>query len=200
MNSYKPVNINPKKTDFYLVLKDIENMFWLFLLSVRTLEDYEIQQLLKTKNSAQESYLCFNDMLDKFNESTNLKTEFNGNNYQFKLNILKEMKFIGKVMTILMYDFLLLSKYNNQINKDEEFQFLRFIRNGAAHNNKFNLKDEKGEWKLEENQIIEWNGFKINRKLQGNKVFNDFISLNEIFLLANYFSEKLKDIDLKKKK
>ena len=153
-----------------------------FLLSVRTLSDYDVQNILRTKNSTQEGYLSFNHMLDKFNKTTDLHIEKTGNIAISKLNILKEMVFMGKAMAILTYDFLSLSSYNTNINKDEEFQFLRHIRNGAAHNNRFNLKDEKGEWKIEESEIVKWNGMEISRKLQGGTVFNDFISLFSIFV------------------
>jgi len=192
------MEINVDKINFHPVLKDIEDIYWFFLLSIRTLSDYEIQNILIVKNSKQEGYGCFNSMLNKFNKTTNLKIEQKSNNTTTsKLNILKEMIFIGKAMAILSYDFLSLSKYNNIINKDNEFQFLRHIRNGAAHNNKFNLKDENGEWKIEEDEIINWNGKEILRELHGKQVFNDFISIFDIFLLAKSLSEKLEDIDKK---
>jgi len=92
---------------------------------------------------------------------------------------------------------LSLSKYNNIISKDDKFKFLKYIRNGAAHNNKFNLKDEDGKWKIGENEIIKWGEKEISRRLQGNKVFNDFISVFDIFLLIKNFSEQLENIDKK---
>ena len=194
-NQEDSVLINVSELNFHDVLKDIENMYWFFLLSVRTLSDYDVQNILRTKNSTQEGYLTFNHMLDKFNKATDLHIEKIGNVATSKLNILKEMVFMGKAMAILTYDFLSLSTYNANINKDEEFQFLRHIRNGAAHNNRFNLKDEKGEWKILENEIVKWNGMEISRKLQGSAVFNDFISLFSVFLLAKHFSERLKKVD-----
>ena len=166
---------------------------------MRTLSDYDVQNILRTKNSVQEGYQSFNEMLDKFNEATDLHIEKKENIATSKLNILKEMIFMGKAMAVLTYDFLSLSSYNAIINKDNEFQFLRHIRNGAAHNNKFNLKDEKGDWKINENEIIGWNGLEISRKLQDTKIFNDFISIFGIFLLTKHFSERLKKIDNKQK-
>ena len=198
-NQEDSVLINVSELNFHDVLKDIENMYWFFLLSVRTLSDYDVQNILRTKNSTQEGYLTFNHMLDKFNKATDLHIEKIGNVATSKLNILKEMVFMGKAMAILTYDFLSLSTYNANINKDEEFQFLRHIRNGAAHNNRFNLKDEKGEWKIEENEIIKWNSMEISRKLQGSTVFNDFMSLFSVFLLAKHFSERLIRIDAEQK-
>ena len=191
------MEINVDKINFHPVLKDIENIFWFFLLSIRTLSDYDIQNILRTKNSTQEGYASFNCMLDKFNKATNLKIEKTGNVATSKLNIFKEMVFMGKAMAILTYDFLSLSSYNAIINKDNEFQFLRHIRNGAAHNNKFNLKDEEGNWKIGEDETIKWNGKEISKELQGKEVFNGFISMPEIFLLAKHFSERLEEIDQK---
>ena len=193
----KTMEINVDKINFHPVLKDIENIFWFFLLSIRTLSDYDIQNILRTKNSTQEGYASFNCMLDKFNKATNLKIEKTGNVATSKLNIFKEMVFMGKAMAILTYDFLSLSSYNAIINKDNEFQFLRHIRNGAAHNNKFNLKDEEGNWKIGEDETIKWNGKEISKELQGKEVFNGFISMPEIFLLAKHFSERLEEIDQK---
>lgn len=117
------------------------------------------------------------------------------NTHTSNLNVLNSMIFTGKAMAILMYDFLSLSGYNTIINRDNEFQFLRHVRNGAAHNNKFNLKNEEGDWKIGESETIEWSGMKISRELQNEEVFNSFISMSQIFLLAKHFSEKLKEID-----
>lgn len=198
-NQESAIQFSVDKINFHPVLKDIENMFWFFLLSVRALSDYDVQNILRTKDSVQGGYLCFIQMLDKFNNSTNLQIERKGDSATSKMNILKEMVFVGKAMAILIYDFLSLSSYNTIINKDNEFQFLRHIRNGAAHNNKFNLKDEKGEWKIREDETIKWNGMEISRELQGKPVFNDFVSLFGIFLLAKHFSERLTEIDNEQK-
>jgi len=173
-------------------------MFWFFLLSVRTLSDPEIQEILKTKNSKTGGYESFNNMLDKFNESTKLNIQKTGDITTSKLNILNEMVFTGKAMVIMTYDFLVASSYNTAINQDNEFKFLRYIRNGAAHYNKFNLKDEVGGWKIREDEIIEWNNKKISRALQGQEVFNNFISIFDIFILAQHFSEKLNLLDKQK--
>lgn len=191
----KTTEFDIDEINFHPVLKDIENMFCLFLLSIRALSDLDVQNILRTKDSTQEGYLMFVKMLDKFNHTTNLKIEKNETSAISKMNVFKEMVFMGKAMAIIAYDFLSLSKYNTIINKDVEFQFLRHIRNGAAHNNKFNLKDESGNWKIAEGENIEWGSMKINRKLHGTNVFNDFISIFAVFLLAKHFSGKLNEID-----
>lgn len=196
-------HFNVNEIDFHPVLKDIENIFWFFLLSMRALSDYDVQNILRTKNNIQEGYQSFNQMMNKFNKATDLHIEKTGNVATSKLNILKEMIFMGKAMVILIYELLLVSKYIEIIKKDEEFQFLKYVRNGAAHDNKFDLKyrfgKNKGEWMINEDRIIKWNNMEISRKLQDTEVFNDFISIFGVFLLAKYFSVRLKEIDNEQK-
>ena len=181
--------------NFHPVLKDIENIFWFFLISYRTLTDYQAQNLIKYKNNANAGLAEFNNMLDRFNQTTNLKFKKRGNTITSNANIYNELVFFGKAIAILTFDYLSSSTYNAIINRDNEFQFLRFVRNGAAHNNSFNLKDENGEWKIGENQVIEWNDKKINREVNGTKVFNDFVSVLDIWLLAKHYSDKLTQLD-----
>ena|SRR3990167_3402628 len=192
-------NIN--EINFHPVLKDIENIFWFFLLSVRTLSNDDIQNTLRILNK-QEGYGAFDQMLDKFNTSTDLKIEKRGNIATSKLNIIKEMNFMGKAMVVFLYELLYASDYFTEIKENQEFKFLKYIRNGAAHNNKFDLKYQygknKGQWMLGEKEIIEWNNFKITRELQDKEVFNGFISMPSIFLLAKHFSGRLENIDRKK--
>ncbi len=195
INDINEINLHP-------VLKDIENIFWFFLLSVRTLSDYDVQNILRTKDSVQEGYLCFVQMLDKFNTSTNLQIEKKGHIATSKLNIIKEMNFMGKAMVVFAYELLSASDYFIEIKEDKEFKFLKYIRNGAAHDNKFDLKYKYGknkeQWMLGEKEIIEWNNLKISRELQDTEVFNKFISMPSIFLLAKHFSERLENIDKQK--
>jgi hypothetical protein len=193
--------IDVDKICFHPILKDIENMFWFFLLSIRTLSDFDVQNILKIKDSKQEGYLCFFKTLDKFNDSTNLQIERKDNRATSKMNVLKEMVFMGKSMSIMTYELLAVSKYREFIKDDEEFIFLKFIRNGAAHDNKFDFKykygKNKDQWMIGESEIIKWNKMEISRKLQNKEVFNNFISIVQIFSLAKYFSEKLVMIDKK---
>lgn len=125
--------------------------------------------------------------------------EKNGTRVTSKLNLNKEMIFIGKSLTILTYEHLSASEYIEKINQSIEFKFLQHIRNGAAHNNKFDLKyrygKNKGQWRIGENEKIEWNNMIIYRELQDKNIFNDFISMFSILLLAKHFSDKLNNID-----
>lgn len=203
MSAAEETTLDVKGINFHPVLKDIENMFWLFLLSMRTLSDFDIQKLLRTKNTTNKGYECFNYMLDKFNETTNFSIEIKGNVATSKLTVLNEMIFTGKAMTIFIYQLLESSDYIETVKNDGEFYFLTHIRNGAAHNNKFDLKHRfgkmKGQWRIQEDETIKWNDKEITRKVQETTVFNDFISLGNIFLLAEHFSNRLKEIDNKSK-
>jgi len=197
------IQLNVNEINFHPVLKDIENIFWFFLLSIRTLSDGELQHILQIKNAKQEGYACFNEMLRKFNDTTSLKIERKEDTTTSTMNVLKEMIFMGKAMTIFAYELLSASDYFPQIKETEEFKFLKHVRNGAAHNNKFDFKyqygPKKGQWMINENEIIQWNGMKISRQLQGRNVFNDFISIFSVFLLIKHFSERLTKIDNEQK-
>ena len=183
-----------KEVDFHPILKDVENIFWFFMLSTRTLSDLDIQNMLRQKN-LQEGYLPFNEMLDKVNESIELRIEINNNIVTSKANIQKNAVFVGKAIAMLVYDYVLNSKYQSEIIRTDIWKFLKFIRNAAVHGNVFNMIDEEGIWKLEINEKIIWNNKEISRALHKKSAFNDFISIFEIFILARDLSNKLKKID-----
>lgn len=174
-------------------LQDVENIFYFFLISHRALCDANVQNIvLSTFDPASIS------ALKKYNNWINLEYGIDSKNKRTvsKGNILASMNFIGKAMIILMYDDLV---SNSEINKSKEFIFLKFLRNASAHHNKFNMKDEKGAWKLEDDEEIKWRDKIISRKNHGNEVFNKFISVWEVFILAKDISDKLIQQENKKK-
>lgn len=175
---------------FHPVLKDIEYIILNFLLSNKALSLYEIQSILLAD-------VNFASLLGRYNNITKLKIEKDpyNNNYQTTLNVNAQMIFLGKAISILMYDYVLASKYNAKINKHPTLQFLRFIRNGAAHSNKFNMKDEKGDWKLDDTETIIWHNKKIQRELQDKDVFPTFVSMMDMILIAHEISKELKRLD-----
>lgn len=164
------------------------------MLSINALSSLDVQQKLKNDNT-------FSGILDKYNKSINLNINFkeNGKEYVTKSNHQKQFVLIGKAIAILTFDFISSSKYQNSINHTKEFQFLRHLRNGAAHYNTFNLKNENGSWKIRKNEIIEWKNKKIDRSLQGKEIFPTFFNLLEMFFLAYDLSNKLLMIDSNKK-
>lgn len=166
-------------------LRDVEHMFYFFILSHRALCNSNIQNILKTTTDS-----VTVSMLEKYNKWVELRHEMSQKNKNFtsSANILSSMNFIGKAMIILMYDALV---SNSKINTSEEFKFLKYIRNASAHYNKFNIKDEHGNWKLSDNEEIEWRGKLINKESHGRVVVGVFISVFEIFPLAKDISDKL---------
>lgn len=177
------------------LLKDIENIFNFFMLANIALADPEVQNKVRAKKES-------TFLLNEYNKWVNLKIKISedGTKFNTSMNLLDGMIFIGKAMVVMMYDTLSASKYNSSINTSENIKFLRFIRNGVAHHNKFNLKDEKGEWKLGEHVSIKWRDKKIIRELHGKKVLNDFIGIFDIVFLAMDFSVELMKIDKQKTK
>ncbi|TSD02357.1 MAG: Uncharacterized protein Athens071425_26 [Parcubacteria group bacterium Athens0714_25] len=174
------------------IFEDIESIFWFFILANNTLANPETRNIIKKGNDP-----VIISMLEKYENNVGLKTKINNRNnrYNSKANIKKETIVIGKTMAILTYDYILLSEYFSILSPLEEFKFLKFIRNGAAHCNKFNLKDEKGNWKLSERELISWNEKNIDRGLHKTTVFNNFVFFGDMFLLANFFSEKIKEFN-----
>ena len=187
-------NIN--EINFHPVLKDIENIFWFFILSNAVLANPKIQEEIK---SQQEPNII--SMLEKFNNWTSLQTriDYSINRYQTTMQPLNQFILLGKTMAINLYELLKASDYYSNLQVMEEFRFLRYIRNGAAHNNKFNFKNRNGEWTLKNNEIIRWGDYTIDRNLQNKPVFNDFIGFQMIFILAKNFSERLTKIDNEQK-
>jgi len=182
--------IDVNNVSFHPVLKDIENIFWFFILSNKALSHPVIQNILKQERD--DSILA---MLKKYNEWVELQVSINNDVYTSKLNMLDGMIFLGRAMTILTYELLTFSDYKDYIAKLEEFKFLKLIRNGAAHNNKIDLKyrygKQKGQWRIGENETIKWRDKEISRKLHDTIIFNDFIYFGYIFLLAKDLSDKL---------
>ncbi len=145
----------------------------------------DIQEIIKAKNEP-----SMISMLKKYNEWVELKIQISNDRktYHSTAKLLNSLVLMGKAIAILTYDLLSASTYNSNINKLEEFKFLRYIRNGAAHYNKFNLKDEEGTWKLGETETIKWG----NKEIKGNywqSGLNDFVSVFDMFFGRSFLKE-----------
>ena len=198
------------KADFHRNLKDIENFFRFFTLSILALSIPRVQGVMKEEDKLQNYNLGFTPMLDKFNSFASLKIKKNNNGSTTStLNIKKEMIFVGEAMAILTYDYLINSKYQNALYSNTTWRFLTFIRNAAVHGNVFSLKYEgngekyngekykQGDWKIAEDEKIIWRDKEISRALNELNVFNDFIDTFDIFSLVQDISNELKKIDMK---
>lgn len=181
--------------DFHPALKDVEILMSVFVLQNLALTNPEIRSIM-IKNGG----IGVENLLAKYDNSVGLSISLNfvKNTYNSTMDkdgFLSSIVILGRVLAILIYDILAASSYYLFIDKMEEMQFLRYIRNGAAHSNEFDLKNRKRKWKLKENESIKWGEKEINRSLHHKIVFNDFINAFEVFLLANFFSDKLRELD-----
>jgi len=189
--------IELSSVNFHPLLKDIENFSLFFFTAHRVLVNSNVQEIVKVSDDP-----SFVLMLEKYNQWVDLKIELNKDDtHTSRANILPSMVSTGKIMAISLYEILQASEYVKVIRGDEEYKFLHKIRNGAAHNNKFDLKyrsgKRRGEWMLDEGDSLKFGGLIIHRGLQGTTVFNDLVNLSVVFLLAEHFSNRLKALGLK---
>ncbi len=178
--------------NFHPVLRDVENVILFFLLSNRALTLFDTQKILLADE-------VFSPYIKKYNQlvGINFIKNEDSNEYIATLNIQSQMIFLGKAIATLLFDYIRASDYNSKLKNTSKMRFLRHIRNGAAHNNCFNLIDEDGNWKISEKKPIVWHNKKIERSLQGRQIFTQFVSLNDMILLASEFSKELLAIDSK---
>lgn len=127
-------------------------------------------------------------LVDAYNKETNLRIVGS----QVKSNSKLYLVYIGRLMSIAIFDFLQSSRYQKDLNQTEIFRFAKHIRNGTAHNNKFNFTKEELIGKP-----ARWQDKVINISLKGKTVIPDFINPVMLLFLMSDISEL---IELKKKK
>jgi len=125
--------------------------------------------------------------MDDFNKLLNRKLDQNGN-IKGNMHSFPPYTTQCQMLTITAYDYLLASKYNKKINNLEIVKFLKYLRHGAAHGNKFNISPPI------KNDIV-WRDKIINQHLNKKEVFHKFIKINEVFLLLADISEELYKLD-----
>lgn len=125
------------------------------------------------------------DVLGSFNTDVNLQKKED----QIKGNIKSLLNFQARQMVIYLFDILQNSKYNKYLNRTEIFKFIKYIRNGAAHNNKFNFdKPLKNS--------IRWRNKVLDNSLKGKEVFPSFITPGDLILLISDISHLISDISI----
>ena len=118
-------------------------------------------------------------IIDVYNKEVNLRIEGN----QTKSNSKLYLNYIGRLMAIAIFDFLQSSQYHKDLNKTEIFRFTKHVRNGAAHNNKFNFAKNKPI-----KRPARWKNKSIDNSLKGKSVIPDFISPTELIFLMSDIS------------
>lgn len=125
------------------------------------------------------------DVFNSFNKAVGLKLVGD----KVEANIINLMNFQARQIAISLFNILENSKFNNTINKKEIFKFANHLRNGAAHNNKFNF-NAKTISKLP----IKWRNKTIESSLRGTEVFNKFLTPADLILLISDFSNIIKKL------
>ena len=124
------------------------------------------------------------EVIDSFNKEVNL--ERNGSD--IKCDIKHLLNFQARLMAIVLFDILQISKYNKFLNRTEIFKFSKHIRNGAAHNNRFTFTSPL-------KKPIKWHNKIIDNTLNKKEVFPSFITGADLILLISDISSKIKNFD-----
>lgn len=127
------------------------------------------------------------DVFNSFNKTVDLKL-IKGKVYA---NIINLMNFQARQITISLFNILENSKFNEKINREKIFKFTKHLRNGAAHNNKFNF-DKKAISELP----ITWRNKTIEKSFHLKKeVFGEFLGYADLILLVSDFSNIIKSYE-----
>ncbi|MFC1609007.1 hypothetical protein ACFL2R_02760 [Patescibacteria group bacterium] len=94
----------------------------------------------------------------------------------------------GRLMVIALFDVLSNSRYNKKINRTEIFKFVKHLRNGSSHKNKFNFEGKAIK-------DVEWRGKMVTQSEEGKDLFGRFIHLPDLLILINDISNELDVID-----
>lgn len=95
---------------------------------------------------------------------------------------------VNRIFLISMWDILLGTKTYSMIYNNEDVQFLRHIRNGCAHHNKFKL-DKKTSEELS-TKPAKWRNKNISASLNGTPVIPNFLMDGDVPLLLYDINKK----------
>jgi len=180
------------------VFHDLLNNFRFFFVGINMMSMPDFQKALINGHKGEKSELeisvqcndlkCVQydvkDVLDSFNQEVGLNIEGD----KVTADIKKLMNFQARQIAVSLFDILRYSDFSSFISQTDIFKFAKHIRNGAAHNNKFNF-DEKAKSELP----VLWKNKTIESNLHGNEVFNKFLSPADLVLLISDISEIIKN-------
>lgn len=159
---YAKIKVNP-------IFEPIKRIFEFFILGVGFVGQKEFQTAF---------LLALPDLrlfVETYNKEVNLRIE----GRSVKSETGPYWVSIGRLMAIAIFDILQFSKYHNVVKNTEIFKFTKHIRNGAAHDNRFDLSPPiEGP--------VTWGVKTITNSLNNTKVFPDFMSPTAlIYLMAD---------------
>lgn len=186
------------KLNIHPLLKVIENSISFFISSKIMMAMPSFQKAVVENHSGEMSQI---ETSVKFNGYNNIIFDiryiFNEFNKQFNVSEKKgkikagfSNAFIshGRLMSISIFNILESSIYNKKINKTKEFRFVKHLRNGSAHGNKFNF-----DGKIIED--VKWRGKIIKQDEEAKQVFGKFIQLADLLVLVSDISDELDKFD-----
>lgn len=149
---YAKMKLNP-------LFDPIKKMFEFFILGVGFVGQKEFQR------SFLQAHPDLKPLVNTYNKEVNLRVEGRSVKSETSPYLIN----IGRLMSIAIFDILQHSKYHNTVKNTEIFKFAKHIRNGAAHDNKFDISPPI-------KNSVSWREYTITNDLNEKTVFLDFIS------------------------
>lgn len=188
-----------KEIFIHPIFNDLLNNFQFFFVGINMMSTINFQKALIDGHEGKKSELgisvgyndsqCLKydvaDVLNSFNKAVHLKSKGD----IVEANIIGLMNFQARQISISLFNLLENSEFSNSINRTEIFKFVKHIRNGSAHNNKFNF-----ESKAKKELPVTWRNKTIETNLHSSEVFNKFLSPIDLVLLMADLSEMIKKI------
>ena len=116
-------------------------------------------------------------ILDTYNGEVNLESD--GHTYRASPGTFYVS--IGRIMAVSIFDFLDASRYKNHFQNTDIYQFVKHIRNGSAHNNRFNFSAEDVA-----NKPAKWRDKVIETSLIGKPVVPHFMNpITMLYLMSD---------------
>lgn len=162
---YEKIKINP-------LFDPIKKIFEFFILGVGFIGQKDFQEIFLQINPSLASFI------NTYNKEVNLRVEGTSVKSEAGLYWIN----IGRLMAIAIFDILQFSKYHNSVKNTEIFRFVKHIRNGAAHDNKFNLNPSI-------KKPIIWRDKTITNSLNNTEIFPKFITPVTLIYLMSDISE-----------
>lgn len=169
---YLKLKVNP-------LFDPIKKIFEFYLLGIGFVGVPEFQKVFLETNPG------FDSLIKDFNKTVGLQC------YQGKITMKSRLYYcnIGRLMAISIFDFLQFSKYNNKLCNEEIYRFAKHIRNGSAHNNKFNFTKDDFLTKP-----AKWKDKTIDFSLKGKEVIPGFINPIELIFLMSDISRLMNNL------
>jgi len=169
------------KIKLNLLFDPIKKIFEFFILGIGFVGQEKFQTVFL------QSHPELAPFVNTYNQEVNLRVEGRSVKSETKLYWVN----IGRLMAIAIFDILQCSKYHNAVKNTEIFKFAKHIRNGAAHDNKFDLNPPI-------KNSITWQQYTINQSLNNKTVFPDFISSVTLIHLMADISEVIEKYEKRK--